>query len=330
MAPVSLVVVTGASGHVGAALVRSLRDRGHSVRALVRSDVRALEGLDVELRKVDVTDREGVRDAIAGASTVFHAAARLTLEAVHDPLADEVNFRGTENVVRACEAGGVARLVHFSSAHALRKDGSLLGADEGKPYERSKALAERAVVAAAERGLGAVIVSPAAVIGPFDHKPSYMGRVLLMLARGYLPGTVNGGQSWVDVRDVALAAISAAERGAAGARYVVAGHWLAMPAFARIAARAAGVRPPPFVFPTGLARATAPLAERAMRLLGQEPLVTAASMDALEDAPRPDDGVAARELGHVPRPLEHTLSDTFRWFEDRGQLPKRSRRCTQS
>lgn len=329
MAPVSLVVVTGASGHVGAALVRSLRDRGHSVRALVRSDVRALEGLDVELRKVDVTDREGVRDAIAGASTVFHAAARLTLEAVHDPLADEVNFRGTENVVRACEVGGVARLVHFELGPRAPQGRLAARRRRGKADERSKALAERAV-AAAERGLGAVIVSPAGRDRPVRSQAVVHGPGPAD-ARARVPARHGErGQSRVDARDVALAAISAAERGAAGARYVVAGHWLAMPAFARIAARAAGVRPPPFVFPTGLARATAPLAERAMRLLGQEPLVTAASMDALEDVLRPDDGVAARELGHVPRPLEHTLGDTFRWFEDRGQLPKRSRRCTQS
>lgn len=312
--------MTGASGHVGAALVRALLERGTRVRALVRSDVRALEGLDVDLRKIDVTDREDVAAAFEGATTVFHAAARLTLEPGEDPEAERVNVAGTRNVIAACERTSVQRLVHFSSAHALAKHGGLLGDGEGRAYERSKALAEREVNAARERGLGAVIVSPAAVIGPFDHKPSYMGRVLLMLAKGQLPGTVNAGQSWVDVRDVAQTAITASERGNPGVRYVVAGHWLAMPAFARLAARAAGVRGPLFSVSTRVAKAFAPSLERASRWVGQEPLVTAASMEALEDRPRMADGLAERDLGHTARPIERTLDDTFRWFEARGLL----------
>jgi dihydroflavonol-4-reductase len=298
-------------------------DKGAKVRALVRSDVRALEGLDVDLRKVDVTDRDGVSAAISGAEVVYHAAARLTLEAGEDPEAERVNVAGTRNVIAACERSQVKRLVHFSSAHALGKSGSLLADGEGRAYERSKALAEREVNAARERGLGAVIVSPAAVVGPFDHKPSYMGRVLLMLAKGQLPGTVNAGQSWVDVRDVASTAIAAADRGKPGVRYVVAGHWMAMPALAKLAARSAGVRGPLFSVSTGVAKWFAPAIEKASRMVGQEPLVTAASMDALEERPRRADGLAERDLGHTARPIERTLDDTFRWFEERGMLGRR-------
>ncbi len=321
------VVVTGASGHVGAALVRALLKDGADVRVLVRKDVRALEGLDVERVSADVTDRARVLDAIKGAEVVYHAAARLTLESGYDPDAERVNIQGTRHVVEACRASGVRRLVHFSTAHALEGEGALISEGSGKPYERTKAGAEREVRRAVEEGLDAVIVSPCAVIGPHDHKPSYMGRVLLMLARGFLPATVVGGQSWVDVRDIALSAMAAAKKGERGHRYLLAGNWLPMREFATLASRAAKVSPPRFDIPFGLARRFAPLAERASRLIGQEPLFSVASMDALEHRPRALDALSTNVLGHAPRPIEETLRDTFRWYEEAGLL-RRNRRTS--
>jgi dihydroflavonol-4-reductase len=320
------VVVTGASGHVGAALVRALLAEGESVRALVRSDTRALSGLEVDVQKIDVTDAAGIRAAFRGASVVYHAAARITLEAIADAEADRVNVEGTRNVIDACRREGVGRLVHFSTIHAIGPDGrELLVEGGGLPYERSKATAEREVVLAAQGDLDAVIVSPCAVVGPYDHKPSYIGRVLLMIAKGWVPATVIGGQSWVDVRDVANGAIAASKKGVRGSRYVLFGKWLPMRDFATVASRLVGVSPPRVNIPTAWARRFAPLAERASRLIGQEPLFTKASLDALELGPRQIDPRAKDELGHETRPLEETLRDTFDWFGERGLLPRRRR-----
>ncbi len=318
------VVVTGASGHIGSALVRALLAEGNTVRALVRTDVKPLSGLDVDVRRVDVTDAAGVDEALRGASTVYHAAAQVTLSTGEHPRAERVNVEGTRNVVDACCKHGVAKLVHFSSVHALDRAGTLLSPTQGLVYERSKAGAEREVQRAVERGLFAVIVSPAAVIGPYDHKPSYIGRVLMMISRGLLPATIDGGQSWVDVRDVASSAIRASRSGVSGARYVLDGHWIAMPEFAKLAAKVARSRAPLFQVPRGLARALAPLAERASKLAGTEPLFTTASVDALETQARPRDQRSRDELAHGPRPTEETLADTFRWFEEQGLLRRRS------
>ncbi|MFO0550993.1 MAG: NAD-dependent epimerase/dehydratase family protein [Polyangiaceae bacterium] len=317
------VAITGASGHVGAALVRALLEQGAHVRALVRGDTRAIEGLDVERVSGDVADPSALERAFHGVEVVYHAAARITLEPEHDPAAHATNVDGTRNVLQACKRSGARRLVHFSTVHALRPDGAgLLGPGEGFAYERSKVAAEKLVLA--DQEVDAVIVSPCAVVGPFDHKPSHIGRVLLMLERGLLLATVTGGQSWVDVRDIALAATRAAERGRRGARYVVSGHFRSMQEFSTLASRAAGVRAPLMAFPAGLARAFAPLAERGAALLRSEPLITRASLAALEDAPRAIDDAAARDLGHAPRPLEETLRDTFDWF--RAQKKLRTRR----
>jgi len=319
-----IVAVTGASGHVGAALVRALLERGHRVRAAVRSDTRAIEGLELDRVKVDVTNERDVRALVDGAEVVFHAAARVTLEVERDAMADEVNVRGTRNVVRASKDAGVKRLVHFSTAHALaRGSADLLASGSGLPYERSKAEAERDVIDASRTGLDAVIVSPCAVVGPFDHKPSYIGRTLLLLARGLVPAAVHGGQSWVDVRDIATGAISAAERGVSGDRYILGGHWMPMFDFLRAASKVAGVRAPMFRVPSGIATRLAPYAERASRMIGQEPLLTRASLEALELEPRPRDERAIEILSHAPRPVEETLRDTYAWFQARGLMSRR-------
>lgn len=315
------VVITGASGHVGNALARELIAAGHDVTALVRSDVRPVTGLSLRIVKVDVTDRDALIAACEGAELVFHAAARISLESDVDAQAEAVNVEGTRNVIAACRAHGVGRLVHFSTAHAL-DDGGLRGAGEGLVYERSKVAAERDVLSAIDAGLDAVIVSPCAVIGPHDFKPSHIGKVLLMLARGLLVATVDGGQSWVDVRDVARTAIAAAERGRRGARYIASGHWRSMPAMFSLAAKAAGVAPPRFAFPSSWARRSAPLAERAAAALKAEPLITRASMAALLDVEPRYDLSARTELGVEPRPLERTLADTFEFFADTRMLPR--------
>jgi dihydroflavonol-4-reductase len=318
------VAVTGASGHVGGALVRALLAEGHSVTALFQSDTRAIDGLPVKRAQVRVEDRAAVAHALEGAEVVFHAAARISLSSREDPEAAHVNVAGTANVVDVCRTQGVRRLVHFSTIHALDSRGELLGEGQGFAYERSKVSAERGVLASVESGLDAVVVSPCAVLGPFDFKPSYMAQVLQLQRRGLLLATVSGGQSWVDVRDVALAAISAATKGARGRRYVISGTWMTMQDLAVEASRLGGLRAPRFVIPKRLVSAMAPAAESIATRLALPALLTRPSMDALEDEPRPIGAAAERELGHRPRPIRETLTDTLTWLADL-EMPIRSK-----
>ena len=311
------VLVTGASGHVGAALLHELLNAGHRVRALVRSDTRSLRGLDVEPLRGDVTDAESLARACKGAEVVLHAAARIALQSKTDPETERTNVEGTRNVLHAARAAGIRRVVHFSSAHA-----AAAGASQ---YERTKASAEVEVQRAVAKGMDVVVLRPCAVIGPHDHKPSPMGRVLMLIATRRLPATVRGGQSWVDVRDVARSAVRAMSAGRSGACYTLAGHWQPMSDLAALTARAAGVSPPLLSVPTRVARAFAPVVERGFLLLRQPPLVSASSMDALESIPRPMDPDAARDLGHQRRSLESTLEDAVSWYEQQGMI-RRGRR----
>ena len=179
-------VLTGATGHLGANLTRALLEGEHSVRAVVRDDTRAIDGLDVERVEGDVLDRGSLERAFRSADVVFHLAAKVSVG--HEPYEElhRLNVVGPQNVVEACRTAGVRRLVHFSSIHAFSPfpaDGEI---DESRAladpddatmpsYDRTKSAGQRAVLAAVEQGLDAVIVNPTAVIGPNDFKPSPLG-----------------------------------------------------------------------------------------------------------------------------------------------------------
>lgn len=316
------VLVTGATGHIGANLVRALADAGRPVRALVHRDGRALEGMPVERVSGDVRDPASLARAVGGSETVFHLAARITIGG--DPAAEvrAVNVEGTRNVVEACLRHGVRRLVHFASIHALSAHPAGEMVDEARPpagpdaplYDQTKAEGLGAVLEGVGRGLNAVALMPTAVIGPADLAPSRMGQVLLDVYHGRLPALVEGGFDWVDVRDVVAGALAAERRGTRGGRYILSGRWLSLEGLAALVARVRGARPPGLVCPMWLARAAAPLALGWSRLSGTRPIFTPAALHALRNHRHVSHERAVRELGWEPRPLEETIADTFEWF----------------
>ncbi len=322
------VAITGASGHVGANLVRRLGAAGVAVRAVVRRNRRPVEGTGAEIAAADVGHPDALRRVFDGADVVVHLASLISILGDRGGAVFRVNVDGARNVAEAAAAAGVRRLVHVSSIHAYRHDapGPLdetapkVGAHEGAAYDRSKALGEQAVLEVATRtGLEVVIVQPTAIIGPWDFAPSRMGRTVLAVARRRLPAVVPGGFDWVDVRDVAAGIEQAARIGQPGASYILSGAYRPISDLLAIAARIAGVRPPP-TLPGWTARAVAPVAERIGARLGKEPLVTRESLATLRFGRPVSCAKAARELGYRPRPPEEAVADAVRWFRDHGYL----------
>ncbi len=323
------VVVTGAGGHVGANLVRTLIAQGRPVRCLVHVNTRAIDGLPVETIQGDINNPDSLHRAFQGAEVVYHLAARISLSMKDWPVLESVNVTGTHNVVEACLSTGVRRLVHFSSIHALVQEPLAIPVDESRPlaasrhyppYDRSKAAADIEVRRGIERGLDAVTIYPTAIIGPHDYQPSYFGEALQSMARCELPALVTGGFDWVDVRDVVQGALAAAAKAPRGAGYLLSGHWVSMCDIAAGVAEITSTKVNKFVCPLWLARAGAPIIEGIGRLSGKRPLYTGASLRALKSNRHISHEKATRELGYQPRPFRETLVDTLRWFQENGQL----------
>ena len=323
------VLVTGATGLVGAAIARELARRGHAVRALARpsSDATALEGLGAEVVRGDVLDAASVRAALRGCQGVVHTAGIASFRPGMRETLMAVNARGAELVLGAALEAGVARAVLTSSVSALGGSRTPGVADEatssnaealGIDYFVSKLRGEQAGLSLARRGLPLAVVRPAFVLGPGDVHGTSASTVLAVVRRR-IPAYVEGGVSFCHVDDVARGHAEALERGRAGELYHLGGHNLAMSEFMARVARLAGIRPPTRLpVPVALAMATA--SSWAARLRGRRPtgsvdLVRASALYTFVTSAK-----AERELGYSIRPFDDMVRDTLRWYLAQGKL----------
>lgn len=320
-----MILVTGATGHIGNVLVRKLAQAGEKVRAFFwrGEDSSPLAGLDVELFAGDVLDKGSLLQAMEGVDTVYHLAGVISIMPGRNPLIWRVNVEGTRNVLEAARQVGVKRLVYTSSIHALRRIppgrvmDETLDYDPENPYgeyDRSKAAASLEVRKAAQDGLDAVIVCPTGVIGPYDFRGSEMGEVLRSAVQSRLMFYVDGAYDFVDVRDVADGLIAAKEKGRRGESYILGGHKISVreliDAVRRVTGRAiAGIK-----IPWPLAMLAARIAPLYYRLVKAKPRFTPYSLEVLQSNADISHLKAARELGFHPRPIYETIADTVRWF----------------
>jgi dihydroflavonol-4-reductase len=320
------VVVTGASGHLGANLVRALLERDETVRVLVHRSAAALAGFEDRIERIEgsVCEPDSLGPAFDGARRVYHLAGVISIDGDPDGRVHRVNVEGTRNVARACLERGVGRLVQVSSVHAYDMDPRDEVLDEGRrqvadsphhsPYDRSKALGERIVRAQIDAGLDAVIVNPTGIMGPVDFGPSRLGQLLLDLSTGKLPALLDGGFDFVDVRDVAAGILAAGEQGRRGENYILGNAWYSIHALARLVEAAGGSRAPRFISPVWAARLGVPFARVASRVSGREPLFTRESLEVLISNRSISSRKARAELGFAPRSLAETVTDTLQWF----------------
>jgi dihydroflavonol-4-reductase len=330
------VFVTGASGHLGFTLVRRLLDDGRQVRTLARYRTRYLARLPIEFVDGELADEESLRRGFDGVDVVYHTAAVISLDPRAWPVIRALNVEGTRTIVSLCQAHNVRRLIHFSSLEVFRTEPltepvdemrQLIGDNTPLPYPRSKVLSQRYVEQAVTRGLDAVIVIPSAVLGPYDYKLSAANAYILQVARGEVPGLVNGGYDWVDVRDVAAAAIRAEQVATAGATYILSNQWASLRAIANMVESAGGARSPRFTFPAWMAYLGIGPLRLLSSLQGRQSLFTRQSLAAaLSSNHHILHDRATADLGYRPRPLAETVTDTVDWLEEIGLFTRQRKR----
>ncbi len=327
-------LVTGATGFVGSAVARALRDRGHRLRLLVRpgSDRRNVSGLGAELAEGDLRDPASLAAAVAGCRFVVHVAADYRLW-VPDPAPMlAANVDGTRALLLAAANAGVERIVYCSSVAALGLVGDGTPGTEDTPvhldgivgaYKRSKYLAEQAVRdLVRERAAPVVIVNPSTPVGPRDIKPTPTGKMVLDAAAGRMPAYVDTGLNIVHVDDVAAGHVLALERGRIGEAYILGGHDLGMPELLAMVDDVMN-RPTPrrARLPRGLLWPVALGMEGAARAFGIEPLVTREMLAMAKKRMFFSPAKAVAELGYAPRPARQAVADAVTWFRGAGWLP---------
>ena len=326
------VLVTGATGFVGAAVVRALSSSGERVRVLVRpgSDRRNLDGVDVEPVDGDITITDTLTSAMAGCRFIFHVAADYRLWVPDPESMYATNVDGSVNVIEAAAAAGVEKVVYTSSVATLGVNSDGTPADEETPvsvddmighYKRSKYLAEAAVGARArELGLALVTVNPSTPVGPGDVKPTPTGQIILDAAAGRTPAYVDTGLNVVHVDDVAAGHVLALKSGTPGQRYILGGTDLSLREILSLVAAQTG-RSAPFVrLPHWFARSIAHLSEGWAGLTGTTPRVT---LDGVRMAAKHmyfSSAKASRELGYRARPPTEAIAAAIEWFREHDYL----------
>jgi dihydroflavonol-4-reductase len=325
-----LILVTGASGFLGAAIANSARAAGYPVRVLIRtSSPRTNIHRHDEVVIGDLRDRESMTAALHGVRFLLHAAADYRLWA---PSPDDIlrnNVDGTRTLMEEALRAGVERIVYTSSVATIglragepSDEARALPADKAVgAYKKSKVMAERLVDDMVKNaGLPAVIVNPSTPIGPRDIKPTPTGRIIVEAARGRMPGFVDTGLNLVHVDDVAAGHIAALHRGRIGERYILGGENVHLSTMLADIAKIVGRPPPRLRLPVATIYPFALGAELWARWSGQEPFATRDGLRMARQRMFYSDAKARRDLGHVSRPYREGIADAISWFREAGYL----------
>jgi len=329
--------VTGATGHIGNVLIRLLLERGNAVRAIVlpNDNLKPIEGLNVEVVTADITDKAGITQALKGVDVVFHLAGIITIMPNMKAVLEKVNIEGTRNVVAACRAAGVRRLVYTSSTDAIAPPPRGVPIDESLPFKPESVIGDYAWSKARsslmlldeskKKGLDIIICCPTAVTGPYDFNVSNVGQLIIDYDNGRVKTYVKGAYDFLDVRDAANGLILAAEKGKNGRHYILSGAQVKVVDFMKELARQTGRPAPRFMIPTLLARTAGALASVYYRLINRKPVFTAYSIEVLAGNSLISSARARQELGFTSRRWQESAHDQLEWFRKQGMTQRKKR-----
>jgi len=325
-------LVTGATGHLGANLVRALLERGEEVRALVRQDSRsdALTGLTVELVEGDLNDTASLRRALKGVSSLFHTAAMISIRSGDRDALMRTNVGGTRDLMNAALAEGVERVVHTSSFGAMsthrdrasNEDDFLDPFETAMDYERSKAHSELVVLQAAARGLNVSLVNPSAIVGPYDFGPSLVGNTIVDFGRGKMKAYIPGAFDWVPMKDVVQGQLLARDKGQRGERYLLSGSVHTLDEIMDWLSQLTGQPRPKVRIPIGLMQSVAFAKDFVEQRFfpHSTPRFNAHSIRLLSSGKSGDNTKARKELGLTPTSVFDAFSDAVEWFRQNGRF----------
>ncbi|MDD2649067.1 MAG: NAD-dependent epimerase/dehydratase family protein [Eubacteriales bacterium] len=319
-------IVTGACGHLASTIIKYLRKKDGTIRGLILPTETAQSDEKVRYYTGDVTKPEtlgalfenlGGREAV-----VFHAAGLISISEKASKALESVNVGGTRNIIEMCEKYKVKRLVYTSSVHAIpeSEDGAAIeetavfdmAAVRGD-YAKTKAEATREVLMSGKRGLDVVVVHPSGIIGPYDSGGNHVVQMVKMYIAGKLPAGVRGGFDFVDVRDVALGCIAAAEKGRSGECYILSNRYCTIRELLGMMRRCTNGRRK-LCLPLPLAKMFCPLFGWVAKVTKTRPLFTPYSLFTLESNSRFTHDKATMELGYHPRDMLRTVKDTIAWL----------------
>jgi len=321
-----MIIVTGATGHLGNVLVKKLVADGHDVGILVHNKPPQDVFADIPLKVFlgDITDYTTLVEPFKNAEIVYHLAAKISISSGEFEQLQKINVGGAKNVVKACLENGVKKLIYASSVHALVETPHGVQIIENVPdntnnvlgdYARSKVLAYHEIMQGFKQGLNVVIVFPSGIIGPYDYKPSQIGQIIKNFLAGKPSSFFDGKYDYVDVRDVVEGMLQASVKGRAGQGYILNGNISTVHEIYQILEEYTKIHNKLSKIPLWLAYSVSYFAEFFSKLKHEEPLFTPYSVAVLQSNPLFSNAKAKSELNYKVRPLKQTLQDAVDWHQ---------------
>lgn len=327
------IFLTGATGFVGHHVAHALASEGAELRLLVRktSNLANLEGIRGETHLGDLSNPESIRPALSGCDAVVHVAADYRLW-IRDPKAMyRANVDGTRELLRMSREVGVPRVVYTSSVATMhfRTDGLVINEDTPVQlsdmvghYKRSKFLAEREAIKAAEAGQQVMILNPTTPIGPNDAKPTPTGRIIVDFLNRKFPAYMDTGLNLVDVAEVARAHVAALTLGKPGQRYILGGENLTLKQILDKMSAITGIPSPTVKIPFAVAATYAFFEEWITgRIRGREPRATLEEVRMGRKKMYASSAHAQQQLGFHIVPVYPAMRAAIEWFRAHGYAP---------
>jgi nucleoside-diphosphate-sugar epimerase len=322
------IFLTGATGYVGNRLAEALVQQGHTLHALVRNKNKQpnLHHPSIRLFEGDVTDKVSVNTAMEGCDTAIHTAALAVVWPKRMSMFEEINIEGTQNVLNACLAYQVPRLLYTSTA------GTLGPSDQGivsektprttpffNEYERTKSIAEKLVLTHASPSFHTSVLNLTRVFGPGQLSESNATTKLIQqVAQGkwrIIPGDGSKFGNYVYIEDVISAHLLALDKAASGEKYIIGGDNLSFDDFFKHAKKISGARQTFVYMPVPIIMFSSYMMELSAKWFGITPKITPAWARRYMYDWKLSSDKAIKELGYNPTSFDEACLKTLEWLK---------------
>jgi len=325
-------LVTGATGHIGNVVVKQLYALGHQVTSLVlpKDKTHMIEAYS-DILYGNILDENFLLENVKDYDIVFHLAGIVEIGTGNKKKLFAVNVGGTKNILSACQANHIKKLVYTSSVHAipeLPKTEKMTEVDSFDPkkvkglYAKSKAEATDLVINQTDPHLEVVIVHPSGVIGPCDYQLSNISQLFIDFLMGRLSAYLSGGYNFVDVRDVASGIIQAGLVGTNKKCYILSGEEITVKELLDYLSEYTGKKRVKTKLSYWFILSMSYFAELYYKIAKQKPLFTHYSIVVLRSNYHFSNELAKKELGFTVRNIKETIADAIDFAQSEFLMKK--------
>jgi len=318
----SVILVTGATGLLGSAIIRTLKQEKQKVIAFVQTgqNYSSLDDLGVEIRMGDLLHPVELQAALKGVDVVIHTAALTDIWPGRNPLLWKVNLEGTRNLVEAAEQEKISKLIYVGTANSFGFGSKNDPGNETRPYAAKKyhvdyldskyATQQFILDKVKSTAFPAVVVNPTFMIGPCESEKGSI-QMIRAVVDGKVPGYTRGGRNYIYVYDAVRGIINAIEKGRPGECYILGNQNLSYKEMFSLIAREAGVKAPRIPLNPVLALTYAAILSFLAGLLRKAPKVSIAMARISKDEHYYSAGKAVEELNLPQTPIEVAVREAL-------------------